>query len=93
MTDTAQLVIIHPHPERVGFVCMTTPVDNGFPIEEIAAAVVPAGQPYLIVDRSDLPPDDGFWFNAWQADFSEPDGYGVEGDWATLHPTQNSDDF
>ena len=51
-------------------------VDCGLSIEEIARKDVPAGVPYLIVDESDLP-DDHTYFNAWEADFSNPHGHGI----------------
>ena len=37
---------------------------------------MPAGVPYKIVNSEDLPQDHTF-FNAWEADFSNPDGYGI----------------
>jgi hypothetical protein len=45
-------------------------------IEEIAAKDVPAGKPFKIVDVSDIPSDRTFR-NAWEADFSSPDGTGM----------------
>ena len=50
--------------------------DCGLTIEEIARKDVPAGVPYKIVNRTDLPEDFEF-FNAWEADFSSPDGFGI----------------
>lgn len=44
---------------------------------DLAQKIVPTGQPYLIVDEQDLPTDYTFR-DAWQADFSNPDGYGGE---------------
>lgn len=48
-------------------------------VEEIARKDVPAGVPYLILDETDLPSDHTF-FNAWEADFSNPDGHGIGAD-------------
>jgi hypothetical protein len=48
-------------------------------IEEVARKDVPIGKPYLFVeDTVELP--DGDFFNAWEADFSNPDGYGIGSD-------------
>ena len=44
--------------------------------EVVARKDVPAGVPYKIVNSEDLPQDHTF-FNAWEADFSNPDGYGI----------------
>lgn len=65
------------HPQANGSISLIMPApDCGLTIEEIARKDVPAGVPYLIVDRADLPTDFEF-FNAWEADFSNPDGYGI----------------
>ena len=44
--------------------------------EEVARKDVPVGVPYKIINHTDLPEDQTF-FNAWEADFSNPDGYGI----------------
>lgn len=51
---------------------------NGCPftIEELALKDVPAGRPFVIVDVEDIPSDRSFR-NAWEADISEPHGYGI----------------
>ena len=49
------------------------------PIEEVAQKDVPAGVPYLIVSEDDIPSDRTFR-GAWEADFSNPDGYGIGAD-------------
>jgi len=43
--------------------------------DEIIKKSVPSNVPYLIIDSDELPEDREFR-NAWQADFSNPDGYG-----------------
>lgn len=48
----------------------------GIPKEEIARKDTPAGKPFLWVTKEQLPEDHSF-FNAWEADFSNPDGYGI----------------
>jgi hypothetical protein len=45
-------------------------------IEEVARKDVPAGKPYLFVADTVVLPDDDF-FEAWEADFSTPDGHGI----------------
>jgi len=63
-TDEGGVAVIIPAPE-----C-------GLTVEEIAAKDVPAGKPFKIVDVSDIPSDRTFR-NAWEADFSSPDGTGI----------------
>jgi hypothetical protein len=69
--------IIYPTPESVA-VIIPAP-ECGLSIEEIAAKDVPAGTPYLIVTTDDIPSDRTFR-NAWEADFSQPDGEGIGAD-------------
>ena len=45
-------------------------------IEELARKDVPAGKPYLIVPDEQAPKDHTF-FNAFEADFSNPHGHGI----------------
>lgn len=69
-------VIIYPNDE--GWLSVIMPMDNcGLPIEEIAKKDVPAGKPYHIIDAS-LLPQDSMFFNAWEADFTNPDGIGAD---------------
>lgn len=49
------------------------------PIADVAQKDVPAGTPYLIVEDDVIPSDRSFR-NAWEADFSNPDGYGIGAD-------------
>jgi hypothetical protein len=48
-------------------------------IEGVAQKDVPAGVPYLLADVADIPEDRTFR-GAWEADFSNPDGYGIGAD-------------
>ena len=48
-------------------------------IEDVAQKDVPAGVPYLLAEVADIPSDRTFR-NAWEADFSNPDGYGIGAD-------------
>lgn len=64
-------------PNETGGVFMVIPAPNsGVSVFEVARKETPYGKPFLIVDPSVLPTDVSF-FNAWQADFSNPDGYGI----------------
>ncbi len=49
------------------------------PIEDVCQKDVPAGTPYLIVEDDVIPSDRSFR-GAWEADFSNPDGYGIGAD-------------
>lgn len=60
--------VIHPAPE------------SGLSIEEIARKDCPQGAPYKLINDSDIPEDRTFR-SAWEADFSEPDGYGDPEGW------------
>jgi hypothetical protein len=51
--------------------------DCSLTIEQIALKDVPSGVPYKIVDTSDIPTDRADR-NAWEADMSDPDGYGAD---------------
>jgi hypothetical protein len=52
-----------------------TPVLVDILIEDVARRDVPEGIPYKILEDSDLPTDRTFR-NAWELDFTNPDGYG-----------------
>lgn len=66
--------IIYSNQEREGGLCLVIQTGE-LSIEEVARKDVPAGLPYLFVTCDQLP-DDAF-FDAWEADFSNPDGYGI----------------
>jgi len=63
--DEGGLSVIHP--------------TGNLPIEDVAQKDVPAGTPYRIVADDDIPTDRIFR-NAWEADFSNPDGHGIGAD-------------
>lgn len=71
-------VIIYPQANNSIAVIQPAP-ECPLPIEEIAKKDTPVGVPYLIVDASSLPQDIDF-FEAWEADFSKPDGVGMGAD-------------
>jgi len=62
-----------------GGVAVIVPANCGLTIEDIAAKDVPAGTAYLIVEDDAIPSDRTFR-EAWEADFSNPDGYGIGAD-------------
>ena len=65
--------ILYPNSE--GGVSVLHPTGE-LPIEDVCQKDVPAGVPYLIVTEDDIPSDRTFRA-AWEADFSNPDGYGI----------------
>lgn len=69
-------VIIYSQENGQVAVCYPT---GELPIEEVARKDVPAGVPYKIVSDTDLPEDHTF-FDAWEADFSNPDGHSIGAD-------------
>lgn len=64
------------HPNTTGGISAIHPLTSDMTIEDIALKDTPFGVPYLIVDDSAIPTDRIFR-NAWEADFSSPDGYGL----------------
>lgn len=58
-----------------GGLCIVIP-SGELPLEDVCLKDVPAGVPYKIIDVSDLPPSREYR-NAWEADMSNPDGYGI----------------
>ena len=70
------------HPQENGIIAILTPMDPSLTLEDVAKKDVPAGVPYVIIDAADIPIDRTFR-DAWELDFSEPDGYGIGHDaWA-----------
>jgi hypothetical protein len=68
-------VIICPNDD--GWLSVISPAPEcGLSIEEIARKDVPAGKPYHIINADQLPQEHMF-FEAWEADFSNPDGHGI----------------
>jgi hypothetical protein len=57
----------------------------GLSVEEIAKKDVPAGKPFKIID-SDLLPQEVLFYDALEADMSNPDGFGLGNDaWFALN--------
>ena len=65
--------ILYPNSE--GGISVLHPTGD-LPFEDVCQKDVPAGTPYLIVEDDVIPSDRSFR-NAWEADFSNPDGYGI----------------
>ena len=73
----SQLII---YKSETGNAMLVIPAPNcGVSIEEIARKDVPAGLPYHIVDASQVPEDMTF-YEAWEADFTNPTGHGIGAD-------------
>jgi len=68
------------YPTDQGGVAVIIPAPGcGLTIEQLARKDVPANVAYKIVDIVDVPSDKTFR-NAWEADFSNPDGHGIGAD-------------
>jgi homogentisate 1,2-dioxygenase len=63
--------IVYPNNGSLALVIPTGELS----IEEVARKDVPAGSPYKFVTSDQLPDND--FFDAWEADFSSPDGHGI----------------
>jgi hypothetical protein len=70
--------IVYPKETDDGIVLVYPNLACGLTLEEIARKDVPAGVPFIIVDNADLP--DYAFFDAFEADFSDPAGYGIGAD-------------
>ncbi|MEE9905552.1 MAG: hypothetical protein K4305_09040 [Chlorobium sp.] len=68
--------IIYPDGDGIAVII---PAACGLSINEIARKDVPAGLPYKILEVTDVPADRTFR-DAWEADFTDPDGYGIGSD-------------
>lgn len=74
-------LVIFPNDD--GGISVLHPVlDCGLSVEEIAVKGVPSGTPFKYITADDLPTDDDGNYDrsfrsAWEADFSQPDGYGA----------------
>lgn len=68
--------IIYPNDDnKLSIIFPAT--DCGLTVEQIARKDVPAGKPFLIVEDTELPEEDFMFADAWEADFTDPDGYGI----------------
>lgn len=65
------------YPNQDGTIAIVIPVEQSQEMLNIICKKdVPAGIPYKIID-ADLLPEDRTFRDAWSADFSEPDGFGI----------------
>lgn len=77
----ANRLVIYPNED--GGIAVLNPAPNtGLTIEQIAVKDVPSGKPFKFITTDDLPTDDDGNYDrsfraAWEADFSQPDGYGA----------------
>ena len=71
-------LIIYPNDD--GGISVICPSPNTkYTIEEIALKDVPKGQPYRIIEHTEIPADRTFR-EAWEADFTTPEGFGIGAD-------------
>ena len=70
--------IIYPN-DQGGIAVIIPAPDCGIALFEIGRKDAPAGVPFRIIPASAIPQDRTFR-EAWTADFSAPDGYGIGSD-------------
>jgi hypothetical protein len=68
-------LIVFPNSSGGVVFCYPAP-DCGLSLLEIARKDVPAGVPFRLLNDSEVPSDHTF-FGAFEADFTEPDGFGI----------------
>jgi len=79
MSALQEYVIIYPNTETGGVIIVSPAPDCGLSLEAIALKDVPPGVPYKYVHRNNLPSQSDFvFFDAFEADFSNPDGNGAD---------------
>jgi hypothetical protein len=65
------------YPRKDGGICIINPILScGLTEVEVAAKDVPTGRPYKIVTADGIPTD-RYFREAWEGDFSQPDGIGA----------------
>lgn len=69
--------IVFPRQGNSGGVSVIIPAPNcEIDISEIARKDTPAGVPFKIIKNEKFP-EDFYFLDAWEVDFSDPDGYGI----------------
>ncbi len=63
------------HPNGAGVISILIPTGE-LSDEDVALKDVPDGVPFLFIEDADIPDTEDFR-DAWDADFSTPDGYGM----------------
>jgi hypothetical protein len=87
MTDK---LIIYPQENNTISILIPT---GELPIDDVCLKDVPDGIPYILINKSDLP-NDWIYRNAWDADFSNPDGYGIGSEkWMELKNNQKEENI
>jgi hypothetical protein len=77
--------ILYPTDTGVAVIIPT----GELPIEDVAQKDVPAGVPFVFATVEDDIPADRDFRGAWEADFTNPDGYGIGAEaWFAAHPPQ-----
>ena len=60
-----------------------------YTLKDVADSAVPKDTAYIFVEDEDMPPEDGFR-DAWEADFSSPDGVSIgNAAWWAAHKDDN----
>lgn len=75
----ANVIIYRTDNNKVG-VCypnLSFMEETGVTIQELAKKDIPFGSPYFIVDET-VVPDDLAFSDAWEVDFTNPDGTGLD---------------
>jgi hypothetical protein len=65
---------------KVSIIVPTNDFLNTYSVEDCAKKDVPIGYPYVIIGIEEIPMEYIEFFNAWEFDFSNPDGYGIGAD-------------
>lgn len=68
-------IIVYQNPETIDKICIIYPTGE-LSLDEVAKKDVPQGLPYKILDTTNLP-DTRLFRDAWECDFSNPDGHGL----------------
>ena len=63
-------------PQEGDSIALMYALDTSIPIEEVARRDIAPGIPFKVIDASLIPEDIEF-LNAFEADFTNPDGYGI----------------
>ena len=70
-------IIVYENAENNNLAFVMPAPNCGLSVEEIARKDVPAGVAYKIIDYDLFPWEQQQFMDAWETDFSNPDGYGI----------------
>jgi hypothetical protein len=62
---------------ETGGVAMCRPDLKEISAYQCGRKIAPKGQPFVIVNEEDVPFDNINYFDAWEVDLSNPDGFGI----------------